>query len=95
MSVVQRNAGHTKDVEGQWSTGIGLFNQRRPIMQLVYDVVCGMSAEDGLWTSKSDYKGKTYSFCCDGCKSAFEKAPEYHLSNFAEEHPGINPVPEK
>jgi YHS domain-containing protein len=26
-------------------------------------------------TLKSDYKGKTYYFCCGGCKPAFDKEP--------------------
>ncbi len=61
----------------------------------VYDVVCGMSAEKGKWTASSVYQGKTYYFCCNGCKGAFEKSPEYHLGSFAEEHPGIDPTPEE
>ncbi|HZH98656.1 MAG TPA: YHS domain-containing protein, partial [Fimbriimonadaceae bacterium] len=27
----------------------------------------------------SDYKGKRYYFCCDGCKPAFDKDPEEYL----------------
>lgn len=60
---------------------------------IVWDVVCGMSTEKGNWASQSEYQGKTYYFCCDGCKGAFEKSPEYHLENFAEEHPGVEPSP--
>ncbi|MEJ2151032.1 MAG: YHS domain-containing protein, partial [Chloroflexota bacterium] len=43
-------------------------------MAQVWDVVCGMTTELGNWESKSEYKGKTYYFCCDGCKGAFEKS---------------------
>lgn len=60
----------------------------------VYDVVCGMSTEKGKWAASSVHEGKTYYFCCNGCKGAFEKSPEYHLGNFAEEHPGVDPTPE-
>lgn len=63
-------------------------------MAKVWDVVCGMSAEMGTWTSHTEYQGKTYYFCCDGCKGAFERSPEYHLESFAEEHPGVDPTPE-
>ena len=59
----------------------------------VYDVVCGMSTVMGNWTSKAEYNGRTYYFCCDGCKGAFEKSPAYHLGNFAEEHPGLEATP--
>ena len=59
----------------------------------VHDVVCGMSTEMGGWDSKASHEGKDYYFCCDGCKGAFEKSPDYHIENFAEEHPGIDPTP--
>jgi YHS domain-containing protein len=61
---------------------------------IVWDVVCGMMTEKGLWNSESEYQGKVYYFCCDGCKGAFEKSPEYHLENFAEEHPDVDPSPQ-
>ena len=60
---------------------------------IVWDVVCGMKTELGKWSSKSEYEGKTYYFCCDGCKGAFEKSPAYHIENFGEEHPGVDPTP--
>jgi YHS domain-containing protein len=60
---------------------------------IVHDVVCGMTAPAGEWTDKSEYQGKTYYFCCDGCKGAFDKSPEYHLESFAEDHPGVDPTP--
>jgi hypothetical protein len=53
-----------------------------------------MSAPLGEWTDEAEYNGTTYYFCCDGCKNAFEKSPEYHLENFAEEHPGVDPAPQ-
>jgi len=52
-----------------------------------------MSAPLGEWTDSAEYNSKTYYFCCDGCMSAFQKSPEYHLENFAEEHPGVDPAP--
>jgi len=60
---------------------------------IVWDVVCDMHTELGKWQSKAEYNGKTYYFCCDGCKGAFEKSPEYHIENFAEEHPNVDPTP--
>jgi YHS domain-containing protein len=29
----------------------------------------------------SDYGGKTYYFCCAGCKQAFDKQPEAYLDS--------------
>ena len=60
---------------------------------IVHDVVCGMSTELGGWQSKAEHDGKTYYFCCDGCKGAFEKSPAYHKESWEEEHPGVDPAP--
>ena len=57
-------------------------------MAKAYDVVCGMAVETES-ASHTEHDGTTYYFCCDGCKGAFEKAPEYQLENWAEEHPGV------
>ena len=57
----------------------------------VWDVVCGMRDDDKQWTSKAEYEGRFYYFCCDGCKGAFEKSPEYHLENFRDDHPDVEP----
>jgi len=62
-------------------------------MEKVWDVVCGMQGDTEKWKSKSEHQGKSYHFCCDGCKGAFERSPEYHLQNFQEEHPGVEPSP--
>ena len=61
-------------------------------MAETWDVVCGMKGDTERWTSVSVYKGRRYYFCCDGCKGAFERSPEYHLDNFAQEHPGVDPA---
>lgn len=60
-------------------------------MAMVWDVVCGMQGDDEEWISTAAYQGKVYYFCCDGCKGAFERSPDYHLENFREEHPGLEP----
>lgn len=61
-------------------------------MSAAYDVVCGMEVDPGESVS-AEHEGKTYHFCCDGCKGAFERSPEFHLENWAEEHPGVDPTP--
>jgi YHS domain-containing protein len=57
-----------------------------------YDVVCGMTV-DRATAPSADYNGKTYYFCCTGCQGAFVRASEYHLDNWAVEHPGVDPTP--
>jgi len=61
-------------------------------MAETWDVVCGMKGDTERWTSVSVYKGRKYYFCCDGCRGAFEKSPDYHIENFSEEHPGVDPA---
>ncbi len=39
------------------------------------DVVCGMTVDPKTAEVKSEHEGKTYYFCCDGCKDSFEKDP--------------------
>jgi YHS domain-containing protein len=72
-------------------TGNGKRRMGEEGMSIVWDVVCGMQGNDQHWTSTAEYSGRVYYFCCDGCKGAFAKSPEYHLENFREEHPDLNP----
>lgn len=60
-------------------------------MAQAYDVVCGMTV-DTESAKSAEYEGKTYYFCCDGCKGAFLRSPEYQLETWAEEHPGVEPT---
>lgn len=41
------------------------------------DPVCGMRASEGVTFV---YKGQTYSFCSDHCRSQFEKNPEAYIT---------------
>ena len=49
------------------------------------DYVCGMTVDTDTAVS-IEYKGKTYYFCCDGCKGAFEKAAGYYIEEYEKEH---------
>ncbi len=42
------------------------------------DPTCGMEV-DTETAPKTDYKSKTYYFCCSTCKDAFEKEPEKYV----------------
>lgn len=46
------------------------------------DPVCGMHADPDK-ALKSDYRGRTYYFCSEGCKREFEKNPERFLQKKA------------
>jgi YHS domain-containing protein len=39
------------------------------------DPICGMSVDEKSAKFKSDYKGNTYYFCSQVCKTTFDKNP--------------------
>jgi Cu+-exporting ATPase len=43
------------------------------------DPVCGMTVEPEADTPQHEHDGRTYYFCCDGCRTAFAANPEEHL----------------
>ncbi len=45
----------------------------------VTDPVCKMTIEDKDVAGTSNYKGTTYYFCSDGCKTRFDKDPTKYL----------------
>lgn len=42
---------------------------------MVMDLVCGMELDRKDAKLKSEYKGKTYYFCSQGCKTHFDNDP--------------------
>src|ERR1700750_950705 len=48
------------------------------------DVVCGMQVDPSKAAARSDYNGRTYFFCCGGCKTKFDASPERYLANPAQ-----------
>jgi YHS domain-containing protein len=40
------------------------------------DPVCGMNVDESKAAGSSVYKGKTYYFCAQSCKTRFDKEPE-------------------
>lgn len=58
-------------------------------LQAKEKVICPVSGKEIKSVEdapKYEYKGKTYYFCCDGCKEAFMKDPEKHLQADAHAH---------
>jgi uncharacterized protein len=45
-----------------------------------HDPVCGMSVDGDTAEHRSDYRGKTYYFCSNGCKESFDREPEKYLA---------------
>lgn len=46
----------------------------------VRDPVCGMSVDPKAGKPSTDHGGRTFHFCCDGCRKKFEAAPEQYLT---------------
>jgi YHS domain-containing protein len=44
------------------------------------DPICGMAVDEKAAKYKSDYKGKTYYFCSQYCKTTFDKDPSKFAS---------------
>ena len=43
------------------------------------DVVCGMQVDPKKAAGQSEFSGKTYYFCCAGCKRKFDANPVQYL----------------
>ncbi len=43
------------------------------------DPVCGMALDPSSAVHQTQYQGKTYSFCCSGCKTKFVARPDQYL----------------
>ncbi len=69
---------------------LGFFAQAVPVAQAKDDkpvVTCpvtGQPVKDPDKAAKSEYKGKTYYFCCPGCKPKFDKDPEKYVGKQGE-----------
>ena len=48
---------------------------------MVTDPVCKMTIDENKAAGKSEHNGKTYYFCCSGCKKKFEADPSKFTSS--------------
>jgi Cu+-exporting ATPase len=54
---------------------------------LPIDPVCGMTVDPATARAKYDYRGTTYYFCCQHCRTKFEAEPEKYLAPKTVEDP--------
>jgi YHS domain-containing protein len=47
---------------------------------MVKDPVCGMNVDERKATATAAYRGQTYYFCSQSCKTTFERAPEKYAA---------------
>ena len=45
------------------------------------DVVCGMQVDPATAAATSEYKGKTYYFCANICKTKFDANPSQYVNS--------------
>lgn len=57
-------------------------------MAQVKDLVCGMTVDTETAPAKTEHKGKTYYFCSQGCRVAFERNPEKYVQAEPASHQG-------
>jgi YHS domain-containing protein len=43
---------------------------------MAQDPVCKMNVDESAAAATTEYKGKIYYFCAEGCKETFEKEPD-------------------
>ena len=43
------------------------------------DPVCNMTVDEHSAAATAEYKGKTYYFCCAGCRRSFQENPVAYL----------------
>ncbi len=54
-------------------------NQKQPQGAQI-DPVCGMEVDPESAAGTSEYKGRVYLFCCEGCKEEFDSHPQQYVS---------------
>ena len=52
----------------------------QPQKTIIRDPVCGMTVDPNAGKPSLDYQGRTFHFCCDGCRKKFEAAQESYIS---------------
>lgn len=66
-------------------------HQHEASAHIAKDPVCGMGVDPHTAKQRADHAGRTYYFCCGGCRTKFEADPEKYLSKAEAE---AAPVPE-
>lgn len=57
---------------------------------MVKDPICGMVIDPKTAAGNSDYQGKTYYFCSQGCKNEFDKEPQKYSGKVEDSHSAHN-----
>ncbi len=52
-----------------------------PSSAKVFDPICGMAVDPSSAEARAEHGGKTFYFCCDGCRETFLEDPQKHAEN--------------
>ncbi|MGA8259186.1 MAG: XdhC family protein [Arenicellales bacterium] len=66
--------------ESMAETNVETPAARDPVEQTATDPICGMTVQIAAAEYQSEYRGRTYYFCCAGCQHNFEKQPERYVA---------------
>jgi P-type Cu+ transporter len=56
---------------------------------LIHDPVCGMIVDPAVATCRAEHNGRSYYFCCSGCKTKFLANPDRFVNPAAEPAPSM------
>src|SRR6516165_16039 len=76
-------ATHTSHAHGERRSLLNPFEPPLPERHS-RDPVCRMAVDPAMAEAKADYDGKTYFFCCDGCREQFLADPKRFVSQEAQ-----------
>ncbi|MBN9248984.1 MAG: heavy metal translocating P-type ATPase, partial [Mesorhizobium sp.] len=73
--------GHNHHGHGHSADGSCCSAKAAPQAEMIVrDPVCGMTVDPAAGKPTAEYKGRTFHFCCNGCRTKFEAAPEDYLT---------------
>ena len=59
---------------------LNLTRSKATMADKTKDPVCGMQVDKEKAVAKSNYQGKEYCFCAEGCKRKFDTNPEAYVT---------------
>jgi xanthine dehydrogenase accessory factor len=72
--IVQIRAGEAKSATKPAGPALNVIQNEAK------DPICGMMVEKSKAKHKSEFQGKTFYFCCAGCRQKFEQSPDHYLA---------------
>jgi len=79
LAAVATAASHEGDDQAQTKAPPMAFDQAPPVGTKATCPVSRRAFTVQEGTARSQYKGKHYAFCCEGCKPKFDADPEKYL----------------